>query len=89
MVHYRLASATLFGKFMHNGIISAISNISVFFSSSSSNPFPSDGHLLCLQWNPAFPDLLAVSLSDRLCLLQVKDDVTVAETKSLCANARE
>lgn len=73
-------------------IIVVILNTSLcFFLSPSSNPFPSDVHLLCLQWNPAVPDIhvLAVSLSDRLCLLQVKDDVTVVETKSLCANASE
>ena len=61
----------------------------MFFFSPSSNPFPSDVQLLCLQWNPAVPDILAVSLSDRLCLLQVKEDVGVVETKSLCANASE
>ena len=44
-------------------------------------------HLTCLQWNPALPDTLAVSLSNELQLLVVKDDVVATVTKKLPANA--
>jgi len=53
------------------------------------NFFSLDIHLTCLQWNPAIPDILAVSLSNTLQLLIVKDDVIVAVTKGLSANASE
>ena len=46
-------------------------------------------HLTCLQWNPALPDTLAVSLSNELQLLVVKDDVVATVTKKLPANASE
>ena len=51
--------------------------------------FSLDIHLTCLQWNPAIPDILAVSLSNTLQLLIVKDDVVIAATKVLSANASE
>ena len=76
---------------MGQGVILS-SCTSFCFLDNGLSPLPNfslDIHLTSLQWNPAIPDILAVSLSNTLQLLIVKDDVVIAATKVLSANASE